>query len=158
MHWLILPTRSFITRLHLISFCRLLYRQSLPIHLCERYSESQPMRSWIWLCFLPYQFQVKLTDTLGSLSVLGEHLPSDSSVLIFASTEALLGWCVLSYFLVLQISYYCYARQRIYSLLSISFKVRLRFGYTIGAWVPCKVHSYQSSANCFMCMQFDGST
>ena len=30
-----------------------------------------------------------MTGTLGSLSVLGEHLPSDFSVLIFASTHLL---------------------------------------------------------------------
>ena len=30
-----------------------------------------------------------MTGTLGSLSVLGEHLPSDSSMLIFASTHLL---------------------------------------------------------------------
>ena len=30
-----------------------------------------------------------MTGTLGLLSVLGEHLPSDSSVLIFASTHLL---------------------------------------------------------------------
>ena len=31
-------------------------------------------------------------------------------------------------------------RQRVYSLLNISFKVLLGFGYTTGARVPCKVH------------------
>jgi hypothetical protein len=34
-----------------------------------------------------------LTGTLGLLSVLGEHLPSDSSVLIFASTPPLHTLC-----------------------------------------------------------------
>ena len=41
-----------------------------PLHLIrpsERYSESQPIRSRIWLCFLPCQFQVKLTGTFGWL-------------------------------------------------------------------------------------------
>ena len=67
-HRLILPTRSFITNPHLIFFWRFLYRQSLPICLSERYSESQPIRSRIWLCFIPCQLQVKLTGTLGWLS------------------------------------------------------------------------------------------
>ena len=66
-HRLILPTRSFITHQHLIFFCHLLYRQSLPIRLCERYSESQLIRSRIWLCFIPYELHVKLTSTLGWL-------------------------------------------------------------------------------------------
>ena len=43
----------FTTRLYLISFYRLYYRQSLPIRPSERYSESQPIRSRIWLCFSP---------------------------------------------------------------------------------------------------------
>ena len=68
VHRLILPTYLYITRSHSISFCRLLYRQRLSIRLCQRYSESQPIRSRIWLCFLSCQFQVKLTGTLGWLS------------------------------------------------------------------------------------------
>ena len=64
---LILPTRSFTTHPHLIFFCRLLYQQSLSIHLCERYSKSQPIRSRIWLCFIPCQLQIKLTGMLGWL-------------------------------------------------------------------------------------------
>ena len=39
--------------------------------------------------FIPCQLQVKLTGTLDLLFVLGEHLPSDFSVLIFASTHLL---------------------------------------------------------------------
>jgi len=46
----------------------ILYRQSLPICRCERYSESQPIHSQIWLLFNPCQLQVKLTSTLGWLS------------------------------------------------------------------------------------------
>ena len=68
LHRLNLPTRSFIQYSHLIFFCHSPYWQSLPIRWCERYSESQPIRSWIWFCFIPCQLQVKLTSTLGWLS------------------------------------------------------------------------------------------
>ena len=67
-HRMNLPTRSFTTHPYLIFFCHFPYWQSLPIRLCERYSESQPIRSRIWLFFISCQLQVKLTGTLGWLS------------------------------------------------------------------------------------------
>ena len=58
-HRLKLPIQSLVSHSHLIFFCCFLYRQSLPIRLCERYSESQPIR--------PCQLQVKLTGMFGWL-------------------------------------------------------------------------------------------
>ena len=66
-HQLNLPTRSFTMHRHLIFFCCFPYLKSLPIRLCERYSEPQLIRSQIWILFIPCQLHVKLIGTLGWL-------------------------------------------------------------------------------------------
>ena len=94
VHRLILPTRSFTTRFHLISFCLFLYQQSLSICLSERHSESQPIRSWIWFCFLPCQFQVKLTSTLGWFFRAWRTLALEFQCVDFSSTNDNRALCV----------------------------------------------------------------
>ena len=71
----------------LINSCCLLHRQSLPIH-CERVirkTSQYTLRSNV--CQFLVNLQVKLTGTLGLHSETCRTVPSDSSVLIFASTS-----------------------------------------------------------------------
>ena len=91
LHRLNLPMRSFIIHifLHLISFCRFPYRQSLLIRLCEIFGIPADMLSNLTLfSSLSIPGQIDWHAWL-TFPWLGEQLPSDSSVLIFASTHLL---------------------------------------------------------------------